>query len=87
MLRFCRNQPDASTSAASEPPADSRAVSHRQYTSLGILPQVRLAERDHLPLWQRSTLMSQERLTVKVAPPDAIQPMQLWVILSSSSSS
>ena len=51
---------------------------HPHYKSLGILPQVRLAERDRPLLDRRNTSMLQDRLTVKVAPPDVIrQPVQL----------
>jgi len=53
-------------------------VYHPHYKALGILPQVRLAKRDHLLLGQHNTRMLQDKLTVKVAPPDVVrQPVQL----------
>jgi len=58
--------------------ASNYRVYHPQYKALGILPQVRLAGRDHLILDQHNTRMLRNRLTVKVAPPDVIRsPAQL----------
>jgi len=53
-------------------------VYHPHYKSVGVLPQVRLAERDHLMLKRYNTRMVQDRLTVKMAPLDVIrQPTEL----------
>jgi len=75
---FYRNRSSASTSELSASSSSRWTVYHPHYKALGVLPQVRLAERDHLLLEQRNTRMLQDRLTVKVAPPDVIrQPDQL----------
>jgi len=75
---FCRNWPAANTTELAGSSSSKQTVCHPRYKALGILPQVRLAERDHLLLEQHNTRMLQDRLTVKVAPPDVIrQPTQL----------
>ena len=80
LLRSYRSKPTLTTGELARGSSSKQSVYHPQYKALGVLPQVRLAERDHLLLERHNTCMVQDRLTVKVAPPDVIrQPAELWV--------
>jgi len=75
---LCRSTLSANVRELARGASSTQSVSHPQYKSLGVLPQVRLAERDRLLLEQHNTRMLHDRLTVRLAPPDVIrQPAEL----------